>query len=148
MRILTTTSLAVTVAVAISCSVGSDVCGEGYVEKLGACQKKDETGGTNPTATSDADLDAFTDDAKNETITGLGDDCVEQSNCEGKDADYCALDPVTGVGVCTITDCTTDPDNCPVGYRCCRTPEELDYPLLCLSQSQYEFAVGISMCLE
>jgi hypothetical protein len=123
------TGLAIAAAIAVaSCSVGSDKCGEGYIEKLGACQKGSATGGKKSTAIKDADLDGLAD----ETVTGLGETCKSQPECAGKGADYCMIDPTNGIGTCSIKDCTVSPNSCPGEYTCCQLPAELKYPVMCI----------------
>jgi hypothetical protein len=144
---LSKTGFAVAAAIAVaSCSVGSNKCGNGFYETQGACKKGVATGGTTSTAINDADLDGLAGDGSTETVTGMGDECTTQSDCAGKDANYCALDPTSGVGLCTIEDCTTSPDNCPSGYRCCQMPVELKYPAMCLPPTTYNMLVSLGYC--
>jgi hypothetical protein len=137
--------LAIVAAIAVaSCSVGSDACGKGFKEKMGGCVKVTAAGGKKATPVKDADTDS--DAIADETVVGMGDSCATQQDCEGKDANYCALDPVNGIGICTRKDCTLSPDNCPTGYRCCPMPKELKYPYMCLSPDMYDMAVGLGFC--
>src|SRR4051794_4292564 len=47
----------------------------------------------------------------------LGKDCKLSGQC-GCSAPFCAVNPVTSEGLCTVTGCSTAPDDCPKGYSC------------------------------
>lgn len=61
--------------------------------------------------------DAGTDTDGDGGVNGIGTECTDDSGCEGLDAEYCAINPGTGTGYCSVLDCTTD--ICPTGYQCC-----------------------------
>jgi hypothetical protein len=133
----------------VSCTVGEDKCGKGFKEKLGACAKVTATGGRTSVASTDADLDALGEENQPETVSGLHDSCQDQSDCANKGADYCAVDPTTGIGFCTIKDCTVNPDSCPGEYLCCKLPEMLKFPNMCLPPDTYENAkASLGFCAE
>jgi hypothetical protein len=115
---------------------------------MGACQKITKDSDAGSSEAKDEDEDASTDGSQQETVTGLDDPCSTQSECKGKDADYCMIDPNTGFGTCTIKDCTADPDNCPKTHQCCTDTKELNYPPICLSASQYELATQFDYCTD
>jgi hypothetical protein len=135
--------------VIVSCTVGEDKCGKGFVEKMGACAKASASGGRTSVAPTDANLDAVGDGDKTQSVSGLYDSCEIQPDCAGKDANYCAMDPTNGIGFCTIKDCTVSPDNCPKEYKCCQLPKAINYPNLCLSLKMYnDVKTNLGFCTE
>jgi hypothetical protein len=135
-------------SVLASCSVGDDKCGKGFVEKFGACAKVTATGGRTSVAPPDADLDALGEENQTVTITGLGDACKNQNDCAEKSANYCAIDPTNGIGVCSIKDCTVSPNSCPGEYRCCKLPALFKFPPICIPPDKYAYATGMGYCFE
>ncbi|MDJ0764101.1 MAG: hypothetical protein QNJ97_14055 [Myxococcota bacterium] len=104
--------------------------------------------GVPDTDSGSSDTDSDTGDTQ---PTGLGEPCTgpEHGDCAGYDADYCASDPFNNyVGICTIKDCTTDPDNCPNGWRCCYFIEMANRPNLCLMSDVYQEQVEAGICIE
>lgn len=62
-----------------------------------------------------------TDTGTEELPAGQGDDCVTTDSvpCPGE-ADYCAVQPGSTQGYCTMQGCVKEPaDDCPTGFRCC-----------------------------
>jgi len=49
--------------------------------------------------------------------TSLGRDCTTDADC-GCGAPFCAAMPGASSGLCTISGCSTMPDDCPDGYMC------------------------------
>jgi hypothetical protein len=95
----------------------ADRCPDGYVYDAERRFCVVDPGGDGDTdADSDADSDADTD-PDGGPPSGLGEACASQEECEGYDADYCAINPMTSVGYCTIQDC--EMGACPDGYQCC-----------------------------
>lgn len=95
-----------------------DPCDDAVSAAPGACQ---------PAPEPEADA-AMTDDDAGETPTmdsgstepSLGAECTtsgESPECKA-DAPYCAKSPFDDVGYCTVVDCSTTDDQCPVGYTC------------------------------
>ncbi len=97
--------------------LGSDeICPDGYEynRHLGVCVgvATDDGGSSNPAG--DAGSGGFDGGGPN----GMGEPCVDDSDCETYEADTCALNPmIPGEGYCTVVDCT--PGQCAPGFQCC-----------------------------
>ncbi|MDJ0764098.1 MAG: hypothetical protein QNJ97_14040 [Myxococcota bacterium] len=150
---------------AIGCSISNsdaDRCGPGFCFKDHGCWVD-----TSPVCVTDSDtsdIDAGepdsgvpdtapdTDSDTGDTQpTGLGEPCTGpgHEDCAGYDADHCASDPFDNyVGICTIKDCTTDPDNCPDGWRCCHLIEMANSPNICLLAEDYQAQFEAGICIE
>jgi len=132
-------------------------CGKNYIyKKIGAnsaCypvdagNTGDQDGAPPKDNGADGDGDAGEDggDGGDASPTGMGVTCKEQGDCAGYDADYCAINPTTQEGGCTIQDCTLSPDSCPKDWKCCDFPEAIAYPVMCIPQDEYD-QIGSTMC--
>ena len=125
------------IASALSTCVPADEerCGDGYFwdSEDKTCYEEVDTA-----ATPDAG------DAGDKDVVGLGDVCSQDgSECQGKEADFCAIQPGAPAGYCTIKNCSAEPDDCPAGYRCCVFSTDA-IPDFCATQEQYDL-MG-SMC--
>ncbi len=115
--------LTILVAALLGCTMADeDRCPPGteYVTSGKYCRDID-TGGDGDTDT-DSDADADAGDAADGSATdgppsGMGETCMVDDDCEGYEADYCGIDPLSGSGICTVLDC--NPGECPDGYQCC-----------------------------
>lgn len=102
----------------------SSPCDKGQRYSVGMCVDKPAP---RPVPTSDASTpDAAAPDATvldagacSEPLTdSLGKDCTTDPSVCGCSAPYCAINPFTNEGYCTLH-CTTAPnDDCPAGYFC------------------------------
>jgi hypothetical protein len=75
-------------------------------------------------------------------VSGMGEECMTDADCEEYEADYCALDPFApdDPGYCTVYDC--EPGACPGDYVCCDcTGVGLEAPF-CLQPADAEAAAG------
>jgi len=74
-----------------------------------------------------------------DTPQGLGDVCTDGGGqCAGLEADYCAVQPGQPEGFCTVQGCSTSPDDCPDGYRCCAfSGFASSYPDFCITDEMY-----------
>jgi hypothetical protein len=95
--------------------------------------------------TTKVGVDAGDDESGEATVTGLGDSCRTQTECEGKDANYCLLDPINGEGLCMIHGCTDAAGSCPNTYTCCRLPESYGGSI-CLDETNYQRIKGLGFC--
>ncbi|MDD5306173.1 MAG: hypothetical protein PHU25_02520 [Deltaproteobacteria bacterium] len=129
----------------------SERCQSGYLfhPENGSCQPI-EDGGTD---SETSNLDAGNPDAGNpdggdtgDLPTGLGESCTDNEQCADYEADYCAINPLTQEGFCTVENCTVSPDDCPQGYRCCDSPESYGQPNLCILPADYDTLHGAGLC--
>jgi hypothetical protein len=133
----------------VSC-LSDDRCGKGYKYKDNSCFKvtakkpvEDASASSEDAAT---DRDGGDGDSGEVAATGFGDSCTDDTQCKGKTANYCALNPQTpGKGSCTIKGCTSTPESCPGDYRCCKLPDSFG-GALCLDATQYQTANSAGMC--
>lgn len=132
-------------------------CSGGYSWNpvTGACTegktKKDDgvATGIDQDASAEPDSDTI-------ILSGLGETCASQDECAGYDANVCFVVPgYVNVGFCTVTNCSSDPDDCPSGYGCCVTEENVplpdDSPLLpsmCLTEEYYTLGRQYNMCVK
>jgi len=107
-----------------------DRCGDDYVFVNNTCvaPADSETADTDSGPVLDTSID----------MDGFGLACVDHGDCEGHEADYCAMMPGETTGGCLVSNCTPSPDDCPYPLRCCAFPETLGMPSLCLPQEQYD----------
>lgn len=114
----------------VSCTFDDDErCAKGYaydapshacvvVEETDDTTNSDAETGTSTQAGSDSSADTDETDE-----TGIGTPCTPDGNeCDGLEASYCAMNPVSGTGYCTLEGCTSDPSTCPPSYTCCDMP--------------------------
>jgi hypothetical protein len=94
--------------------------GEVYVADAGICRE--------PPEPPDTETDEDDGGADGGDPSGLWEPCNAQEECEGFDADYCAINPLTDEGYCTI-ECEVG--DCPDGSQCCDCTNE-DYPIACI----------------
>lgn len=89
-----------------------DACPDGYEfsSTTNSCVSGNENG------SDENSSDPVEDAGEDEEDDGLGDVCVDESDCT-KAADYCGVNPFTGSGECTYQNCTET--SCPEGYNCC-----------------------------
>jgi len=92
----------------------SERCGDDYTYQDGMCQPLGDTD-----SSSDSDTDDAGADGGDELPSGMGEVCAGEEDCAGYEADYCLIQMGEEEGVCTIQDCSVDPDDCPDGYLCC-----------------------------
>ena len=78
--------------------------------------------------------------------TGIGTACSQHSDCEGLTADYCATNPATKQGICTIQNCTPSTSDCPKGYTCCKLTIQVGYPDLCIPDDQWQTQHANGFC--
>ncbi len=106
-----------------------------------ACDSDDDDD-TDTAGKNGADTSGSADDDK---VTGLGEPCMDESTeCDGFEANYCLAAP-DEMGECTITDCQTEPDDCPVGWKCCDLVFP-DPPNMCMRENEFNETAGV--CVE
>lgn len=118
----------------------SERCGEGFTYQDGMCQPADDAGSAD-------DTDSAEDDGGDggDLPTGMGEICAGDEDCADYEADYCLMQPGDDEGVCTVQNCSVDPDDCPDGYLCCDFTIP-SVPNFCVTDAQ--FAELGSMCAE
>lgn len=140
-----------------TCSPPDDErCGEGFVWQDYSCVPCDEASTDSDSDTdSDGDTDADTDsdsdtdtDSDTDSDTdepdgglpdGMGEPCTDGGGeCDGLEADYCIINPMSGDGYCTIQGCATDPDDCPDGYTCCDFPTSFEIDNTCVTDADFK----------
>ncbi len=123
-----------------------DRCSEGEYFEGYACWPIEPDSGT-PDTEEPEDTDTNTDalpEGMNQPCTGPG-----SEDCAGYVADFCLGDPFNDyVGICTIKDCTTAPDNCPSDWRCCKFLEMAQMPNACLTAEDYQAQSEAGYCIE
>ncbi len=79
-------------------------------------------------------------------VSGMGESCSSDDDCSDYDADYCAINPMTQEGYCTIDDCA--PGGCPAGYQCCDCSESTLLPQIsaCISEDEVDLVEGMGGC--
>ncbi len=105
-------------------------CLDGYVYEQGnpmLCIPEDTDTDTNESSDTSTETDG--------NLDGLGTPCSDDSGCAGLGADYCAVNPTSGTGYCTVLDCTSD--ICPDSYLCCDCTASTSVPqvVACLTDS-------------
>ncbi len=127
----------------------ADRCGDGFRwdSDQSTCFKLAPAGGgkdaganaSDGGAADDAGVETGGSDAPQATPEGLGDVCTEGgSQCEGLEADYCAVQPGDPDGYCTVQGCSSSPDDCPEGYKCCAFSNfAASYPDFCITDEMY-----------
>ncbi len=125
-----------------SCAIPDDErCGDDffYDEETKSCKQTTPADTGDDTEEEDGGpQDSGADDAGDAISTGMGEYCESDEDCAGYDADFCALDPFTQAGGCTIKNCIEEPDNCPPGWVCCNFPDGFMYPDICMPESRYD----------
>ena len=76
-------------------------------------------------------------------LSGLGEPCSIDGQCDTEEANYCAVDTYTGQGVCTVKDCLND--GCPSEHQCCDCTG-IGYPSFCVENSSVERLSDICPC--
>ncbi len=113
--------------VCASCSISDEErCSGDFYYEEGSCYPEAMANpGTTPAPASDSGV---ADGGTTGTVTGLGEPCSDQPACAQYQANYCMLDPTNPekMGICSVIDCTTQPDNCPANYTCCDFPPLAD----------------------
>ncbi len=106
-----------------------------------------EDGGTGDGGTGDGGIGGD-ENAQTVSTDGLGTPCSDDTNCEGLDADYCAINPLEGAGYCSVNGCT--PEICPGGYKCCDCREQVLLPqvAVCLTDSDAVLADSVQCTCE
>ena len=127
-----------------------------------ACEDNDDIhdggadGGGDTDTDTDADTDADTDsDTDSDTDgdagdddggvpTGLGEPCTETDNaCAAYEANYCAWNPQTSTGYCTVINCSQTPDDCPADYHCCDFTFTPEAPNFCVNETDWVSMAGM-----
>lgn len=107
-------TIAISVAVVLlQCSVSDDErCPAGftYRPESMSCHKNESDTSLENDGSPDDSLDGG-------NIQGMGISCVDSKECEAFTADYCAVNPLSKQGFCTLKNC--EPGDCPGGYTCC-----------------------------
>lgn len=120
-----------------SCHIDdADRCGDGYDYINGYCMEQD----------TETDSDT---DVPDSGVSGLGVVCTGNEDCEGFEADYCAMDIGATEGQCTVSNCVADPDDCPEDLLCCDFPPDgmtAGMPNLCIPPEEYETYSGMGLC--
>jgi hypothetical protein len=75
--------------------------------------------------------------------SGLGKSCTQSEECAGLDASYCAVDPSTKKGTCTIQNCR--PKGCPKGLTCCDC-KVIGLPVFCIPDEALGKLQGLCSC--
>ena len=126
-------------ALPLSCHLDEgDRCDEGFEYVNGYCMEIDTD--------TDSETDSVVEDSG---VTGLGVTCSGDEDCEGFDADYCAMEIGATEGQCTVSNCSANPNDCPENLQCCDFPAEgmtAGMPNLCLPQEEYDTYSGLGMC--
>jgi hypothetical protein len=94
----------------------------------------------------DAKAGAAQDDSAAAMPTGMGDVCVNQNDCAGKDAAYCAIKPPDPTGTCTVKDCNAATNDCPTGFVCCDFVID-PVPNYCSLEADFAMLKQMNMCL-
>ncbi|MBN1654217.1 MAG: hypothetical protein JXA30_10635 [Deltaproteobacteria bacterium] len=138
--------LSLPAVVLVSC-LKDDRCGKGYTYKNGYCYIEPDEKAETDASTSNKSSDAEQEDGESEqeTVTGLGDSCTDQSQCADKEADYCLINPSTSEGYCTIRGCKNTAEGCPPDYHCCVLPEAYGGEA-CLNSDDYQTAQSMGAC--
>lgn len=132
----------------VGCTLSDDErCPDGYSyypEIKACCDENDVFNETDKICEPPADTEPV--DTSVETPSGLGDECTEQSACEGNEASYCAVNPLEGTGYCTTNECA--PGDCTAGYSCCdcTTSPVLPKENACLTTADADLAASMGGC--
>lgn len=104
-----------------------------YDPKTGNCipPGADGDGDSDTGGISDGGVD---DGGTGDLPEGFGRPCTDTGNeCEEyPEATYCAVDPNTSIGACTVADCTADSGDCPDDFGCCEMVMDLGMPNFCV----------------
>jgi hypothetical protein len=89
------------------------------------------------------DTDSATDGG---TPVGMGESCDTDGDCDDYEADFCSVNPHSGVGYCTVRPCESG--GCPTGYQCCDCTESTqpDSGVLCLNNDEAPLAESMGGC--
>jgi hypothetical protein len=139
-------AIAILLLVPISCAKDRD-CGKGYIynDKDNLCYKVSSAKPNKKVSNNDADADQEGGDGESaDTLSGFGDSCTDQDQCSGKGADYCAVNPLDGKGMCTTRGCNSDAE-CPTGYYCCLAPESYGGHV-CVTKELYDMGKPAGAC--
>lgn len=107
-------------ATVAGCEFDDPCPGESEELNEGLCKNVATDAGTSDTGAGDAS-------------GALGTVCVDDSSCSA-DAPFCAKSPFDAEGLCTIRDCTVDPNDCPTGYICDDSALTFGAPTYCVAQ--------------
>jgi hypothetical protein len=122
----------------LSCHLDDgDRCSEGFEYRDGYCLEVDS---------DSEDTDSTIEDSG---VSGLGLVCTSDEDCEGYEADYCAKELGATEGQCTVSNCSTNPDDCPEDLLCCDFPPDgmtAGMPNLCIPQEEYDIYSAMDMC--
>lgn len=147
------------------CSMSeADRCPSGYfyVSELKVCCPDEDDNGNKIDWNADtkqcvaaAPIDTDTPDTPTDTSTdlcfggdpsGFGVECTVSTECEGNEANFCAVNPLTSAGYCSITDCVAG--CCPSGYECCDCGAATLIPqeVACLSNADADMTEQYAQC--
>jgi len=112
------------------CVGEDDACDSDQVLVDGKCVARqpdggNDDGGNDPDGSNGGDQDL---------PAGMGDACEDDSGCT-QEATYCAYNPMSQSGYCTLKDCTVEPNDCPAPYTCYdMSVMSPTLPTVCLSE--------------
>ncbi len=114
-------------------------CDPGQEFRNGECVQAAADAGVDDAAAADDAAGADAATAPEDAAAGsdavsvpLGTTCLEDADCGGE-TNFCARQPGTPSGYCSIKGCTVSPNDCPEGYTC-------------VDMSQY--APGLIFCMQ
>ncbi len=114
-----------------------DRCGDDYVLVHDHCVPE-TTGSPEDVPIPDSGV-GYGGEGGVELPTGMGNHCLEQVDCEGFEADFCAKDPASEEGNCTFQDCQIGPDeDCPSQWKCCKLPAGIPFPSFCIPEIAWD----------
>jgi hypothetical protein len=137
---------AIAILLVIPTSCGKQgYCDSDYFKKDKLCYKKTSVKPDASTPIKDAEMAEEGGDAESAKVpTGFADSCTTNEQCAGKEADYCAVNPLEGKGMCTVRGCNSN-DECPSDYYCCLAKEELGGHM-CVGKTLYDMGKGADAC--
>lgn len=142
-RLLTFISISV---LSIGCLPdGEDRCSGDYEwdSEHKSCREKLDTSGT-PIDVFDGGFGDGGQDPR-----GVGLPCASDEDCSEYKANFCAGLMFGLETYCTITDCSSTNNSCPVGYFCCNSTSIIeDQPDRCLKNDEYYLRVNSEVCTE
>ncbi len=145
----------VAIVASTSCTIDDeDRCPSGffYVPEIESCCLEGHVyDPTNPLLCASPPPDAGVDSdsaSDSDGIDGLGTECTDDSACAGLEASFCAVNPTTGSGYCTLLDCAA-PD-CPTGYQCCdcTASQAVAQEIACLTDDDATLVGGFGCTCE
>lgn len=135
-----------TLLLAQGCVSDDERCDDGQRYENGGCVEiLGDGGGADALGSDTAQQDAEIGDAP-ALPSGMGDVCSGPTDCAGKEADYCLIQPPSTSGVCTIQDCNATANDCPGGYSCCDF-SVTSVPNFCAADDDYATLKSMAMCL-